>query len=588
MALKLFLFSSFLAISALCAPIPRAFPCNSTFWTTIDEKGKTAHPAIDITGTKASGDGWELKIGRHGNVEGTRTPDGAKFAFREGFLSEIAWRDGSRQTFQPLPSLEGTLKELFPNDEDVLAASTLKPTDIWSGGGRLAVFYGNPNKTAVVFVLLAIVSAWVAGKAGGSGVFWRKKITGSIILAISVCVLGFSAWGLVATLSRGGFVSLVVGLGVLAGAWAVRRASLKTVGWLVLSLATLAVLLFSLPGAERFSRQLFSVDESNLLRLNILKAVPKMMHDAPFGWGWGQSGIAYMTWYRPLNDLRELRALVSSHFTWLVEMGWHGRFVYFFAWAGILAAAIRAAKYNALPLALLTAFGVAMFFNHVGEEWTLWMCLAVPCLAALPSIVKAFPWKKFLVATFAAAAVFSGLACFTFYGLGGPSQGEATIRKTADGDLVIVNEKSGVEPVYIVSDTYAVGGWAFVGKELLGEYVDAESCEELPPAAMTDSLEDLPPDMQRLVLTGRACEDYVKRISNGLPVPVAESILMISPSIDVSEIPPLVTDGRRFRAVIGSLVSPRMRKMDSLPSWLRVVRGAELYIPGWIQVALRK
>ena len=83
---------------------------------------------------------------------------------------------------------------------------------------------------------------------------------------------------------------------------------------------------------KRYGQGVATEDRSISNRFELWKAAPTMMVDAPSGWGGGKSGQAYMNWYQPLDQHEAYRTLVNSHLTWLVELGWLGRFVYLTGW----------------------------------------------------------------------------------------------------------------------------------------------------------------------------------------------------------------------------------------------------------------
>ncbi|MBQ5531693.1 MAG: hypothetical protein IIT98_06810, partial [Kiritimatiellae bacterium] len=366
------------------------------------------------------------------------------------------------------------------------------------------------------------------------------------------------------------------------------------------ALALAGCALWFAPGSERWTKNLFKVDESNSLRVNIMKAFPRMLHDAPEGWGAGNSGAAYVTWYRPDGEMRLVRALVSTHFTWLAEAGWPGRFAYIAGWLVWLAAAARLFRRGggwfrtaALPLAAATL--VAMAFNHAGEEWTLW---AVPA-AAMAAAVAGRRGREVLfngrfrrnAAWCCAIVALAAGTCAALYLAGRPGPGEPQILK--DGPLVRVcgaatarvpREKR--KTVCIAMDEAATGGWMFAGKELLDYCLGAE---DAPEAVLTDeSLVGLPEEAERLVLIGRACSEYLRRAKAGEPVAKARALVFLSPACDIAEIPERLAQSEGFRAVAGSLAVARMKDAAETRPWLRIVKGAELYIPGWHRIALAR
>ena len=116
-----------------------------------------------------------------------------------------------------------------------------------------------------------------------------------------------------------------------------------------------------------------------------------MMVDAPGGWGKGQAGIGWMQWYQPFETRYQYRTLVNSHLTYLVERGWIGRFVYFFAWLLLLIVlfyrfgdSAREAFVSATTGGVWAAFAIAAVFSSVAESGILWI---LPIATLIISIV---------------------------------------------------------------------------------------------------------------------------------------------------------------------------------------------------------
>ena len=559
---------------------PRIFPYNADYWEIIDEKGKV-HDVVcnPITGAPGNKQ-WTIAPGRHGNTNAFlgRT----KYCFKEGVLSSIESPGGATRFFNPPARLDGGIAALFPDGpagkNDAEKDKGLSD-EIWAESDRFNAFYGNPNKTAMLFVQLALVllAAAVALPRRGSVL----RIAGAAVCAAgaagcAVCM--FMTW------SRGGFVALAAGVAILATRFL--RFTPRRIAIAAAALALAGCALWFAPGSERWTKNLFKVDESNSLRVNIMKAFPRMLHDAPEGWGAGNSGAAYVTWYRPDGEMHLVRALVSTHFTWLAEAGWPGRFAYIAGWLFVFCVSGRAWREGKpLPAAITAAFATAMTFNHAGEEWTLWIAPAV-CVA--PAAIRYPVLHKSGAACMAICSTAAALCiCGILHHEGSPRKNTPSIRKS--GALVFVNENRAVangntNTVYIASDSFATGGWMFAGKELLAF---CENSYGLPAVAVTDeTMDGIPDKVPRLVLTGRACREYMRRMNAGEPCCRPDSLLMISPACDISEIAPAAARTPRFRAIAGSLAMRRMKDPDFRPEWLRVVKGVELYIPNWLGIAV--
>ena len=196
------------------------------------------------------------------------------------------------------------------------------------GGGipRLQLGFDSPNKAAVLLGCLALVFAVAAFRA-------RRRF-----LTISFGAVSCLAWcGLVLTYSRGGLVAFSAGLLVVLGT--LRRRLLRFWPLLLLSVG------IALTAAVFCSREkgfAFASDASVGNRLEIWRTAPRMVADAALtGWGIGNAGDAYMGWYQPLRSHERYRTLVSSHLTWLVELGLGGRMAYCAGWLLMLGICLR-------------------------------------------------------------------------------------------------------------------------------------------------------------------------------------------------------------------------------------------------------
>jgi hypothetical protein len=178
---------------------------------------------------------------------------------------------------------------------------------------------------------------------------------------------------LVHTVSRGGVVMLASGGAVLV--WGVKPpwnpAKAVAVIASLLFLVTASIYLEIIP---RYGEGITEEDASIANRIQIWQCAPRMMVDAPEGWGLGNSGNAYMQWYQPTNRSEVYRTLVNSHLTWLVEVGWPARIIYLFVWSSVLMLCWpRDRKISDLiPLAVWISFFVGALFSSIAESVYLW------------------------------------------------------------------------------------------------------------------------------------------------------------------------------------------------------------------------
>ena len=230
--------------------------------------------------------------------------------------------------------------------------------------------FGNPNKTAILIGCL-MAACWILTRIRRGGF---TMALGSFI-ALGGC--------LIHTYSRGGIVAAAVGqLVILARAgrpWPRGRA-LAIVAALV---AMAAYASWDGVGAARRLGQSPSSDRSIGNRLAIWRTAPRMMVDAPGGWGAGRSGWAYSQWYQDPSTRYEYRTLVNSHLTWLVEMGWPGRVAYVAVILSVLAVCWPRRGGTPVPCAIWIVFLSGAAFSSIMEAPALW---ALPVLALLFSI----------------------------------------------------------------------------------------------------------------------------------------------------------------------------------------------------------
>jgi hypothetical protein len=247
----------------------------------------------------------------------------------------------------------------------------------FNGVWRMDWGLGNANKTAGLISTL-MVGAWGFAYLKKWG-FWVALI---LFIGLGMC--------LVHTISRGGLLAACSGLALVL--WHLPRPwrGLR-VGALLAGLGLVIASSVYLGTYSRYSEGITENDPSISNRIALWWASPRMMVDAPAGWGIGNSGKAYMQWYQPLNHHETYRTLVNSHLTWLVEVGWPLRFVYIFAWLSILALTYPSPErpWSAILLGIWIAFFVSSFFSSVAESVWLW---AIP-IAAL-SIALYIRWSS--------------------------------------------------------------------------------------------------------------------------------------------------------------------------------------------------
>lgn len=229
--------------------------------------------------------------------------------------------------------------------------------------------FGNPNKTAVLIGCL-MAACWLLA---------RIRRGGFALALVSFVALGAC---LIHTYSRGGVVAAAMGqlvmLARVGRPWHRGRAIAIAVAFVALS----AYATWDGTGAARRFGQSPASDRSISNRLAIWRAAPRMMVDAPAGWGSGRSGWAYAQWYQDPSTRYEYRTLVNSHLTWLVEMGWPGRTAYVAMILSVLAVCWPSRGGSAVPCAIWVVFLSGAAFSSTMEAPLLWV---LPMLSLLHS-----------------------------------------------------------------------------------------------------------------------------------------------------------------------------------------------------------
>lgn len=483
---------------------------------------------------------------RKGRPE-TFTVDGTKFG--------VQVEDGEVTYPGPVPAI---WDEDASQEDDPLAGK-------W--GGRFTLFYRNPNHFGCLVASLALAA--LASLLFAS----RLKVVSGIALVVLAVSLFLSG-------ARGAMLGFGAGAAFIVVSWLFRRGVPK-----VKVLAGCAVAI----GLVAAAMVLSGLADSwlnfpgNSLRIELWKTAPRMMFDAPGGWGaFTRAGDAYMDWYQPLSSPDLLWTLVSAHLTTLVSIGWVWRIVWCFAWFAVLAILARTGLRggNPLPCAVWAAFFVAALFNPVLTVWSLW----VPAIAVLVWWGMAEkPWKtpKSHVWPAAGAAVAALAVVAVFYAAGASAQNDASVPVRLVGSRVVVNGDDA--DAWILDDGRTLG-WQRAPREIR---FFCESVSGEPSIGYARGLEALPRSMRRLVVAGDMCRAYIDAwMAN--TAPSAREIVFISPGFA----PAFVPDGLRRQSKVFIVVGEFAARYSDvygegeLPDWVGVSPGAEVYIPGWVSFAM--
>lgn len=461
-------------------------------------------------------------------------------------------------------AIRGPLPQLWNEDRSKETAEAVY--DIWrKGRWRFRAGFLNPNCGAVLMASLALLCLWPA-------LFLRRR---GLRLAGAAGTLVFGVL-LFLTYSRGGMLGFAVGatmqvfclLFAKGGRW--RKASVLSVLVLVVVVALLAAL-SSWGGLRRGHDR----------RDDVWQAVPRMMADAPGGWGETTPGRAFIDWYQPLNERYVTWTLISDHLTRMTALGWTGRGLWVFGWLGaltlLIAFALRTGG-NALPASQWAALAVPAVFNPVLLKWTLWVVPVASCVL----FFRARPWRawKFYAALLAIPAVLAGLVVVVLAGVGGGmprTAGDPSVR--VDGNRVLVN---GENPTRWFVDDEETCGWVRAAKEVRVFYRAVPSA---PALGFVRSLDDLPPKMHRLTLAGRFGRLYLEAWKKGT-APRATELVFLSPQFAPGEVPADLQKASQVMMIVGEFAA-RYKEVygeGPFPEWVGVSPGAEQYIPGWVGV----
>ena len=424
----------------------------------------------------------------------------------------------------------------------------------------------SPNKAAAVLVLLMLPLLALSVRARREWIRWCAGL---------LWVL--AGYGLVRTFSRGGLVAFLLGALVLLAC--LRKSLVVGRRWIPALLAACMLVGAAVwtGFAGRVANSSPTSDASVGNRLAIWRNVPCMMVDAPGGWGRGAAGDAFMGWYQPLDRTERYRTLVNSHFTWLVEWGWCGRFALVWAWLLAFGAGIARwrTRGDPLPLAVWAAFAAAAFFSSVAEEWIVWV---VPVAALVPAVWTLCTAKGTRRAVFVVTLVASGvlLSACVVLGVYCRPGGVPRIGLSPDGMRLTVGE--GRPAGLVVCDEDVMGGAAF--GRVLRRFIQTPEGAGRAYCLVRD-LSSVPADIRRLSLCGRAADtgpDALTRFT------ALEDVRVISPNRPEAW---LAARGKRpyIRVFCGEF-APTCPAEDV--EGLTIVFGAADYLPNWPHLAFGK
>lgn len=364
-------------------------------------------------------------------------------------------------------------------------------TDVFSYAGlsRWQLWFDNPNKAAVLFASLALVALTCAVTA-------RRRW----VMCSGYALFSVFCYALLHSFSRGGLLALAV------GATAVLAFRGRRIVPLLAVVASLMAFPVGRNALDRLSKSTPGRDASVGNRVVLWQAVPRMMADAPGGWGLGNAGAAFMGWYQPVERRESYRTLVSSHLTWLVELGRLGRLVYVAGWLFVVGGCgvYCFRRKRGLPLALWLGLGTASLFSSVAEAWELWVLPAVALVPVVGSVRSRCQWRAcgwgLGAACALGGAVLGGLEMF---GAWQGADGNPRITRNAKAGRTVVsflgkNWDVGLPHSWIVYDAGSLGGPSF------GRVLRAWAKDACDVYGIADSMESVPGCVRHLTLCGKA------------------------------------------------------------------------------------
>lgn len=526
----------------------------------------------------SSADGWTGILKPEKNDVLISPPKGTKpkveWWFRSGTLMAVI--EGGKayglDYTEPVVYAGGRPARLWPAPKEVKRKDVFLKTK-WEKGRRLRLWFISPNRAGAFLSFLTLIALGVALRLKRRSLRLLAGALG-VVMLVPMTMTG----------SRGALLAFFLGAGViivceLRRLRPSRRTVFLLVGSALLAVAVMGVFLNS--GIVRTKRSNRGSDRQRSL---VMETAPKMLRDAPKGWGrFGQVGAAYVDWYQSKDDAKLRYNLISDHVTNVVGRGWVGGGIYLFCWFGGLLTLILFAWRGGspIPAALWLALGTAAMFNLILGELNIY---ALPVLSLL-LFLRGRPWR--MPGIFAWGALGgAALAAVTIAGLviyAGDEPGYGPrVRNDGCGRILI----GGTRPVRWVVDDLQVLGHVMTGRDMRDWYVKHPGA---PSVGYLRSVGRIPTDGQvrRLTIAGEAGSDYLKHLEkNGYPEKMPESIIFLSPPFPPSRIPEELRRRSAVTVVIGEFAARYSREYLAQRPDVRIVSNVELYIPDWMDYVI--
>ncbi len=295
---------------------------------------------------------------------------------------------------------------------------------------------GNPNSTAAMVVGLTGL-AWLGAWRFRRGFWFALAAT----LVLGACLM--------LTRSRGGMVAAAMSVGILL-AWAPRPwpwwrvMACLAAFWIVLGIAVAS------HAAKRLEPGQMAADASIANRVQIWRSVPRMLVDAPGGWGFGRAGEAYTQWYMAPDSGLRYATLVNGHLQALAELSWPLRPLYAALWALAFCACWpgRNSPWRCAALATVAGFFSAAAFSSVTTSIWVWMA---PAASVFVCGIDRWRRRELPQRVAAACGIGVGLVCLLH--MAGWLAPDSRVRRAAGVTIV----GSGQPNVWVFPDPRVMG-----------------------------------------------------------------------------------------------------------------------------------
>ncbi len=408
---------------------------------------------------------------------------------------------------------------------------------------------GNPNKTAALIAIL-MIAIWILAYVRKWG-FWAALV---FFIGLGVC--------LIHTFSRGGLIALFAGLipliVVFPRPWLARRVIAIALGcWIIIGTA----IFFN--ADDRYSQGIVREDHSITNRFEIWKSVPRMIIDAPEGWGLGKSGIAYTQWYQPVDNNELYRTLVNSHLTLLVELNWLGRFVYISGWIVLflLCWPTLSARWLSIPFGIWLSFAVSATFSSVAESLWLWIVPILSLLWVLAYRIKQKCWPRLRYWKIGLGTAIATYLALLILGI----LKHSVIHKK-DGQIIYGNQ---------TPNTWILVNTKIIGKDYGHTFREAIQKASVYNVGFIENSAQLPSVAgKELILMG-------KLPRKDSAINSASSLLIVNPEFSPTDIGIDQEHNRKIRVMAGEF-----SQLPFLEDWKRTgnvqfITGCGEFLPGW-------